>query len=157
MAYFHGFVNLQHLILLNNYLVYIPAINKLTRNLQVLELSRNRITSLTGTWRDDNAIYATLFQLFLNENLIVTVDASIMKVLPRIEIFDLRKNLIAYFEDPTPHLSRIPRKYDVYLATNSLDCGPRLAWITSTGQFGRDATCATPNCKAGIPIPRMSK
>ena len=157
LAYFHGFVNLQYLKLSNNNLISIPVINKLKQNLQALDLSRNRIISLTGTWRDDNAIYTMLVQLFLDENLIVTVDASVMKVLPRIEIFDLRKNLIAYFDDPTPYLSRIPRKYDVYLATNPLDCGPRLAWITSAGQFGRDAICATPSCTAGTPIPQMSE
>ena len=71
-------------------------------------------------------------------------------------MFDLRKNLIMYFEDPTQYMSRTPTKYDVYLAQNPLDCGPRLAWITSA-QFGRDAVCATPTCKAGAHISRMSE
>ena len=157
LGYFDEFVSLQFLLLSRNYLTSIPATSTLAQNLKVLSLSHNRITSISGAWRENNAIYAMLIQLFLDGNLIVTVDTSIMKVLPRIEILDLGNNFIKYFEDPAPYLPRITRKYDVRLAGNPLDCGHRLAWITSARQFGRDALCATPACKAGAPIPHLSE
>ena len=65
-------------------MVSIPAINKLAENLQVLSLCRNKIASLAGTWRHNRTIYANLREVHLDEYLITIVDASIMKVLPRI-------------------------------------------------------------------------
>ena len=68
----------------------------------------------------------------------VAVDTPIIKVFSHLEIFDLkRRNMIMYFDDPTPYGSSIPRKYIVYFLTHWTVA--LVAWITCADPFGGDA------------------
>ena len=155
LEYFHGFTTLKLLSARENALSIIPPINTLASDLRTLVLNSNRITHVTGVWRENNTVYRQLSYFDLQQNNIISIDAEIMKVLPRIVTFDLRDNSIMHFENPTVYLSRLPRNFNIYLGQNPLDCGPGLGWIASARQVGRRATCAKPACKAGFALREM--
>ena len=130
--------------------------NELASHLRILDLSFNKITELTGGWREKDTIYQSLIVLRLKENSVTSVDAGIMKALPKIKLLNLEVNSITHFEDPTNYLFGRSWKYTIALSYNPLDRRSHLAWVVSARQVVSDATCNTPFCLNGSALRAMS-
>ena len=107
-------------------------------------------------WREKDTIYQSLIVLRLKENNIASVDAGIMKALPKIKLLNLEVNSITHFEDPTFYLFGRSWKYTIALSYNPLDCRSHLAWVISARQVVGEATCSTPFCLNGSALHAMS-
>ena len=145
-GYFDG-LKLCHLEVNGNWLISVPHIGALALSLTELSLSRNRISTLSGTWL--TVAYQRLQSIDASWNKITSVNIRIMA--SKLAWLDLGNNTIRSMEDPGSSVLVVD------LRENPLHCDGAMAWTARIGALIDGARCASTACDVRSGLSHLGK
>ena len=162
--YFDGFDVLERVDIEKNELYLVPNVGYVGHSLEILVIDQNKLKTLDDSLTGGLTM-SVLEILLVSENEIQHVNVAILAQMPKLNQFNLGKNQLHHFADPTAYLRPDHgRPMSLILHFNPLTCDKALSWVLVIAEhemietsLGNQVECHQPPCLQGRDVKSLSK